>query len=78
MSLRTNVCPVDLRERAQVRCWKRVERKMNKAGDVKEGILGRKICGGGGWEARREEAEEKGRSRRGKGEGYYTNAQSHT
>ncbi len=39
MSLRTKVCPVDMREMAEVRWWKRAERKMNKAGDGKESIL---------------------------------------
>lgn len=39
MSLRTNVCPVDLRVTAQVRCWKKAKRKMTKAEDVKISIL---------------------------------------
>lgn len=39
MSLRTNVCPVDLRVTAQVRCWKKAKRKMTKAGGVKVSIL---------------------------------------
>ena len=56
MSLRTNVCPVDLRETAQVKRWKRTERRMNKAGDVKENILVRQIFGK--WKAEREEDEE--------------------
>ena len=37
MSLRTNVCPVDVRERALVRCWTTAERKTR---DMKESILG--------------------------------------
>ena len=57
MSLRTNVCPVNLRELAQVRFWKRAERKTNKGGDVKESILVRKISVGK-WELEREEEDE--------------------
>ena len=46
MSLRTNVCPVDVSERAPVRCWTAAERKMR---DMKESIIGCGRGAGGEW-----------------------------
>ncbi len=62
MSLRTNVWPVDMREMAEVRWWKRAERKINKAGDVKESILASERSRTGGMRGReeRDEAERMG------------------